>query len=99
MHIDDENMSDSERDLGYTYAIDASRGDGDVSASALKDLAFLRYMLEHNKQHSQELAETGDRITAAGFARAADLIKVAVHYIDHANEDLEKAVALLSGGA
>ena len=67
-----------------------------VNASA-KDLALLKYMLDHNKQHARELSETGARLEDAGLASAAKLIKDAVHDFDHANEKLEKAVSLIGG--
>jgi len=68
---------------------------GDPSGASPKDLALLKYMLDHNKQHARELAETGNRFASAGFAGAAELISDAVHYFDHANEKLEKAVGLI----
>ena len=76
---------------GYVH-----KGTSNVSP---KDLALLKYMLEHNKQHARELAETGGRLADAGVESAAELIKGAVHYFDHANENLEKAVSLIDGGA
>ena len=54
-------------------------------------------MLDHNKQHARELKEAGDRLAAAGNAGAAQQISDAVHYFDHANEKLEKAVVQISG--
>ena len=55
-------------------------------------------MLEHNKEHARELAQAGGRLSAAGIKGAADLVSDAVHYFDHANEKLEKAVKLIDGG-
>ena len=66
------------------------------SGASAKDLALLKYMLEHNKQHARELSETGDRLAEAGFAHAADMISDAVHYFDHANDSLEIAVGLIN---
>jgi len=54
-------------------------------------------MLEHNKQHALELSDTGARLSDAGFTDAANLISDAVHYFDHANEKLEKAIGLIGG--
>ena len=73
-------------------------GHKDTSRVSPKDLALLKYMLEHNKQHARELAETGGRLADVGVESAAELIKGAVHYFDHANENLEKAVKLIDGG-
>jgi hypothetical protein len=61
-------------------------------------VALLKYMLDHNKQHAHELSETGERLAAAGLLQAANMIDDAVHHFDHANEKLEKAVSLISGG-
>ena len=65
------------------------------SGASAKDLALLKYMLEHNKQHARELSETGERLADAGFTHAADMISDAVHYFDHANDSLEIAVGLI----
>ena len=62
------------------------------------DLALLKYMLEHNKQHASELSDIGARISDSGVKGAAKFIDEAVHYFDHANESLEKAVGLIEGG-
>ena len=62
-----------------------------------KDLALLKYMLEHNKQHAHELSEVGGRLAGAGLAEAAALIGEAAHYFDHANDKLEKAILLCRG--
>ena len=83
-----------------------SHGDGrphsdrhaDSPGAPLKDLALLRYMLEHNRQHALELAEASGRLSSAGITGAAELISDAVHYFDHANEKLEEAVKLVCGG-
>ena len=64
-----------------------------------KDFALLRYMLEHNKQHAQELADICKRFADAGFSQPAELIGDAIHYFDHANENLEKAVCLITASA
>jgi len=52
-------------------------------------------MLEHNRQHAQELADTGNRLADTGLSDAAEMIGEALHYFDHANEKLEKAVESL----
>ena len=62
-----------------------------------KDLALLKYMIEHNKQHARELSETGERLAEAGYEHASDMINDAVHYFDHANDSLEIAAKLIKG--
>jgi len=52
-------------------------------------------MLQHNRQHARELAETGAVFEGAGLSAAAKYISGAVHDFDHANEKLEKAIELI----
>ena len=68
---------------------------GEASGASAKDTALLNYMLEHNKQHADELSRTGSRLEDAGLAEPARLIGEAVHYFAHANEKLEQAVEIL----
>jgi len=63
-------------------------------ATSKKDMALLTYMLSHNKDHAKELSQMGARLGSLGFTQAADEIANAVHFFDHANESLEKAVQL-----
>lgn len=60
-----------------------------------RELALLKYMLQHNRQHARELAETGAVFEGAGLSAAAKYISGAVHDFDHANEKLEKAIELI----
>ena len=69
----------------------------ETSGASPKDVALLKYMLDHNKQHAFELSEAGGRLASAGLADAAELIDDAVHYFDHANDKLENAVKLIGG--
>ena len=86
---------DHSHDHGHNHG--HSHGHGNVPGTSAKDLALLKYMLEHNKQHARELSETGARLADAGFDHAADMISDAVHYFDHANDSLEIAVSLIGG--
>ena len=72
-------------------------GHAGTSGASPKDVALLKYMLDHNKQHALELAEAGGRLASSALADAAELINDAVHYFDHANEKLENAVTLICG--
>jgi hypothetical protein len=54
-------------------------------------------MIEHNVQHCQELARTAQKIESAGHPEAAELVRDAVHYFDHANGKLKQAAAAISG--
>ena len=62
-----------------------------------KDIALLKYMLDHNRDHTRELYDAGHRFDAAGKHEAAAIIGEAAHYFDHGNEKLQRAVELLNG--
>ena len=64
-----------------------------------KDLALLKYMLEHNKQHARELSDAGVRLAGAGLSGSAELIAEAVCHFEYANDKLEKAVGLVESAA
>ena len=68
----------------------------EIPTMAVKDLALLEYMLDHNKQHAHELSDTGVRLSDEGFELAAKLIAEAVHHFNQANDKMEKAVALIN---
>lgn len=68
----------------------------EIPAITVKDLALLEYILDHNKQHTRELADTGGRLAEEGFANAAELISDAVRCFNQANDQIEKAVRLLN---
>ena len=60
-----------------------------------KDIALIKYMLEHGKEHAQELSEIGSRVSDAGQAEAAGLIADAVKCFEQAQEKLAQAVEKL----
>ena len=99
MEHDDSNKS------RYTHVHmhdhDHIREDGNDNkvnqASIAKDLALLKYMLEHNKQHAHELADSGDRFNQAGLSQTAQLISEAVLFFDLANEQLAAAIGQIGG--
>ena len=66
-------------------------------AAPQKDLALLKYMLDHNTQHAQELSDAGSRLASKGLADAAGLISDAVSSFSRANEKLEKAIRIIEG--
>ena len=82
----------------HGHSHDSCCGCGGGGEPSAKDLALLNYMLEHNKQHARELSDIGVRLSDSGASDAAKSIEKAVHYFDHANECLEKAVGLVGGG-
>ncbi|MDR2572680.1 MAG: cobalt transporter [Oscillospiraceae bacterium] len=74
---------------------DHSHDNEKTSDISTKDIALLKYMLEHNKQHADELSATGSKIEASGMTDAANKIKAAVFHFSHANEELEKAIGAI----
>jgi len=63
--------------------------------SADENIALLKYMLEHNRHHGEDLHELYHSLEAAGNSEAAALVSEALHYYDHGNEKLADALKLL----
>lgn len=82
---------------GHSHEHGSGENGNSPADAPKRDLALLKYMLEHNKQHAHELSDTGARLAEAGFEHAADMIADAVSYFNHANDSLEIAVGLLGG--
>ena len=97
MHVDNEHKHEHSHEHNHAHNHGHSSGSEAPGASA-KDIAILKYMLEHNRQHARELSEIGVRLAGAGLDTESGLISDAVHYFDHANDSLEKAVGLITGG-
>jgi len=93
-----DHTHDHDHDHSHTHDHNHSHDQSGSHAASPKDLAILKYMLDHNKDHALELSETGARLADAGLTHAADMISDAVRYFDHANDSLEIAVSLVSGG-
>ena len=68
----------------------------EIPTMAVKDLALLEYMLDHNKQHAKELMDTSSRLKDEGFSNASDLIGEAVQFFNKANEKMEIAIAQIN---
>lgn len=64
-------------------------------ADAAKNLALLKYMLEHNKQHAEELHEMAHALTHAGNDEAAQLIHESIDDFNTGNEKIAEALKLL----
>ena len=67
-----------------------------VLTTTVKDLALLEYMLEHNRQHAIELADTSARLKDEELPQASELIMEAVRFFNQANDKIEEAVKLIS---
>jgi hypothetical protein len=85
---------------GHVHSHEDSVDRAPTSADGItqKDLALLKYMLEHNREHAAELSVMGVRLADGGFEYAADMITDAVHYFEHASDSLTIAVDLVEGG-
>ena len=57
--------------------------------------AVLKYMLDHNIHHADELKGIADKLRAQGQAAAADTLGESTALFDAANEKLAAALALL----
>ena len=70
-------------------------GHGPAAASPEETLALLRYMLDHNRHHADELHELAHGVSDES---ARDLIHEAVDALNESNLRLEEALALLKEG-
>ena len=65
------------------------------SHGAERRLALLKYMLDHNRHHAEELAEAAESLKADGAVEAAELILAGVAKLGEGNDSLAEAVKLL----
>jgi hypothetical protein len=65
--------------------------------STNEDVALLKYMIEHNRHHNEDLHELYHALDGAGKKDAAALVGEAMHFYDHGNEKLANALKLLGG--
>lgn len=55
-------------------------------------LALLKYMLEHNRHHAEELHDLAHQLNGQGKEAAADRIHEAIHSFNEGNDLLEQAL-------
>jgi len=60
-----------------------------------KSFAILSYMLNHNKNHTEELLTLANAIEEKGDVEAARIIKNAIHDYTEGNEKLASALEIL----
>ena len=65
--------------------------------SPSKTLALMTYMLDHNKQHAEELHDISHNLSGEGQEEAAKLLHEAVHDFESGNQKLEQALKLVKG--
>ncbi|WP_148257237.1 hypothetical protein [Treponema primitia] len=59
---------------------------------------MLKYMLDHNREHADELGDLAHNLYHAGQTESADSIHEAVKDFQKGNEKLDKALALIKDG-
>ena len=62
-----------------------------------KNTAVLKYMLDHNRHHAEELRALAQTLREAGKTEAADTLCEAVADFDAGNEKLEATLVFLGG--
>ena len=58
-------------------------------------IALLKYMLEHNRHHAEELHDLAHQLNGQGKEAAADRIHEAIHSFNEGNDLLEQALAAI----
>lgn len=58
-------------------------------------LALLKYMLEHNRHHAEELHDLAHQLNGQGKGAAADRIHEAIHSFNEGNDLLEQALTAI----
>lgn len=71
--------------------------DTQPTQSSAENLALLKYMLEHNQHHGEDLHELYHALETAGNKQAAAIVSEALHFFDHGNAKLAEALKLLGG--
>ena len=73
-----------------------SHGEQGGTASE-QTVALLRYMLGHNRDHTEEIHQLAHRLEAEGLTEQAACIFEGVEHYAHGNEHLAKALEMLTG--
>lgn len=84
-----------EHDHAHEHTHDGCIHGEQKAQSAEENVALLKYMLEHNRHHGEDLHELYHSLEEAGKADAAKLVSDALHFFDHGNEKLAEALKLL----
>lgn len=67
--------------------------------NAMQTVALLRYMLDHNRHHAEELHDLAHQLNGQGKEAAADRIHEAIHSFNEGNEFLQQALAAMESEA
>lgn len=58
-------------------------------------IALLKYMIEHNRHHAEELHDLAHQLNGQGKEAAADRIHEAIHSFNEGNDLLEQALVAI----
>ena len=86
-HHDHEHAHDHEHSHEHMHHHEHSEGN--------KDLALLKYMVEHNEHHAEEIADMARLLREAGQIQAAEELEAGVSDFKSGNFHLSKAYDLL----
>lgn len=73
-------------------------GENHGAGDAARNLALLTYMLEHNKQHADELHEMAHTLSDEGKGEAASLLAEALDKFSDGNDKIAAALEILNKG-
>lgn len=88
-HHDHEYTHDHEHSHDHEHMHHHKHSEGN------KDLALLKYMVEHNEHHAKEVADMARLLRAAGQIQAAEELEAGVSDFKSGNLHLSKAYVLL----
>lgn len=74
-------------------------GGGHSPSEFEKVLALMNYMLEHNRQHTEELAQMIQKLEGLGQHASASLLQDSVQYFSKGNDRLEESLKNIKGEA
>ena len=73
-------------------------GENNGAGDAARNLALLTYMLEHNRQHADELHEMAHALMHEGKKEAAHLLDEALEDFSAGNDKIAAALEILNKG-
>lgn len=79
----------------HTHSHEGHTHEGHTHHNPEEAAALLKYMIDHNKHHGEDLHEICHALADAGKNEAAELVHKAMHIYEDGNEALEQALKLL----
>lgn len=81
---------------GHTHIHTANHGGADNISAKDELVALLKYMIGHNRSHTEELDKIIGKLGELGDASAVNYVKSAVDFYSNGNDALAKALAELN---